>query len=105
LIQAYRKLGLKLQGIDNPLEAGVMNLEQRFLSGRLKVFGSLTEYLAERWLYRRDDRDQIVHEHNNLQDAARCLVNNITRLCTRPVSGPQGSPQQQQSRDDRSWMS
>ena len=45
---------------------------ERMHSGRLKVFPSLTKYLDERRLYRRDERDQIVKERDNLQDAARC---------------------------------
>jgi hypothetical protein len=82
----YRDFGLKLQAIDNPLESGVLNLWQRMHSGRLKVFASLSEYLDERRLYRRGERDQIAREHDHLQDSARCLVNGIARLCTRPVN-------------------
>jgi hypothetical protein len=85
LIRMYRELGLALQPIDNPLESGVTDLWQRMQSGRLKVFTSVSAYLDERRLYRRDEKDQIVKEHDNLQDATRCLVNGIARLCTKPV--------------------
>ena len=86
LIQMYRRLGLTLQTIDNPLESGVLNVWERMDSGRLKVFASLSEFLDQRRLYRRDEKDQIVREHDNLQDATRCLVSGIARLRSKPVT-------------------
>jgi hypothetical protein len=84
LIQLYRNLGLALQSINNPLESGVLNVLERMQSRRLKVFASLSKYLEERRLYRRDERELIVKGNDNLQDATRCLVNGISRLCTKP---------------------
>jgi hypothetical protein len=52
-------------------------------SRRLKGFASLSKYLEERRLYRRDERDLIVKGNDNLQDATRCLVNGISSLCTK----------------------
>jgi hypothetical protein len=43
---------------------------------------SPSKYLAERRLYRRDEKDQIVKQGDDLQDAARCLVNGILRMRT-----------------------
>ena len=103
LIQMYRGLGLALQTIDNPLESGVLNLWERMNSGRLKVFASLTRYLDQRRLYRRDDKDQIVKEHDNLQDATRCLVSGIARLHSKPVTREHIPPRQYTG--ERSWMS
>jgi len=85
LIKMYRDLGLALRPIDNAVESGVLSVWERMHSGRLKVFASLPKYLDERRLYRRDERDQIVKEQDQLQDASRCLVNGIARLCTKPV--------------------
>jgi hypothetical protein len=85
LIQMYRQMGLDLRSSDNPLESGISSLQQRMQSGRLKVFASLQGYLEERRLYRRDERDHIVHDRDRLQDAARCLVNGISRMHTKPV--------------------
>ena len=101
LIQMYRNLGLTLQTIENPLESGVVDLWGRMHSGRLKVFASLVKYLDERRLYRRDEKDQIVKEHDNLQDASRSLVNGIARLCTKPVNH---MPPPQRHYGDRDWM-
>jgi hypothetical protein len=49
------------------------------------VFPSLTKYLEERRLYRRDKRDRIVKDRDNLQDAVRCLVNGISTMRTKLV--------------------
>jgi len=84
LVQTYRKLGLDLSDIDNPIESGILNVWQRMHSGRLKVFASLSKYLDERRLYRRDERDQIVKDHDHLQDALRCLVSGVSWMRTKP---------------------
>ena len=71
-------------------------------SGRLKVFASLSKYLDERRLYLRDEKDKIVRERDNLQDATRCLVNGISRLTTKPVRVRFVEPQRHYG--ERSWM-
>jgi len=101
LINAYRKLGLNLSAIDNPVESGIFNVWQRIYSGRLKVFGSLSKYLDERRLYRRDERGHIVNACDNLQDATRCLVSGIShmRIKAKPVVLPV-----RVYSGDRAWM-
>ena len=71
--------------IDNPIESGILTVWQRMHSGRLKVFASLSKYLEERRLYRRDERDQIVKDRDHLQDSLRCLVNGISRMSAKPT--------------------
>ena len=85
LMQVYRKLGLLLQFTPNLIESGILDVWQRMESGRLKVFASLSKYLEQRRLYRRDERDQIVRDQDNLQDATRCLVSGISRMVTNPA--------------------
>ncbi|MGO9255776.1 MAG: hypothetical protein ACLQU1_05680 [Bryobacteraceae bacterium] len=85
LIQIYQKLGLKLQYQDNPSESGILEVGQRIRSGRLKVFASLQEYLAERRRYRRHENGQVVKDRDNLQDATRCLVHGISAMLTQTV--------------------
>jgi hypothetical protein len=84
LMQMYRNLGVSLVPLDNTLESGILNVAQRMHSGRLKVFPSLSKYLAERRLYSCDENNQIVKDHDRLQDAARCLVSGISRMRTKP---------------------
>jgi len=103
LMQAFRKHGLVLQAIDNPFESGTLAVLERMRSGRLKVFSSCVQYLQERRLYRRDEDGQIVKENDSLQDALRCLVNGISRMCTKPVKTPYYPPKQNDG-GPRSWM-
>jgi hypothetical protein len=80
LIEMYTKHGLRLESVDNTLESGILDVWQRMHSGRLKVFSSLQKYLEERRLYRRDERDQVVRDRDNLQDATRCLVIGLSSM-------------------------
>jgi hypothetical protein len=102
LMQIYWKLKLRLQRVNNPLEAGILSTSELMRSGRLKVFASLSKYLDERRFYRRDDRDQIIRQNDKLQDAARCLVNNVNRLCTKPV--PEILTPRRPNSDPNAWM-
>ena len=101
LIRLYEKRGLHLESTHNPVESGILNVGQRMNSGRLKVFPSLSKYLEERRLYRRDERDQMVKEGGDLQDATRCLVSGISYMRTKPKP-PSMPPHVVYG--DRSWM-
>jgi len=102
LLQMYQSLGLSLQMVNNPLESGVLKLWERMHTGRLKVCASLSQFLEQRRLYRRDDRECIVTERDHLVDAARCLVSGIDRLRRKPVPT---LPASLKPLGERSWMS
>jgi hypothetical protein len=101
LMNDYRKLGLHFKAVGNPVESGILNIRERMNSGRLKVFASLSKYLNERRLYRRDERGHIANECDNLQDATRCLVSGIShmRIKAKPVVLPA-----RVYSGDRAWM-
>jgi hypothetical protein len=80
----YRNLGLHLQHIDNSIESGILEVSQRMRSGRLKVFPSLSKYLGDRRVYRRDENDHVVKDRDNLQDATRCLVLGLSAMIAEP---------------------
>jgi hypothetical protein len=102
LIQMYRKLGLHLESVNNPLESGILQVGQRVASGRLKVLPSLVKYLEERRLYRRDEHGHIVMGRDHLQDATRCLVSGVSLMRPRPkAASANPSPA---SLGERSWM-
>ena len=84
LSQMYRNLGLHLQHIDNSIESGILEVSQRMRSGRLKVFPSLSKYLGDRRVYRRDENDHVVKDRDNLQDATRCLVLGLSAMIAEP---------------------
>lgn len=71
LLQMYRDLGLQLVEADNAVEAGIYQLLMRMTTGRLKVFKSLTNWINEFRLYRRDERGRIVKENDHALDATR----------------------------------
>jgi len=100
LMEIYRKHGLKLQSVVSMLESGILEVSERMRSGRLKVFASLGRYSEERRLYRRDERERVVTQRDNLQDATRCLVTAVSRMYTKPQ--PMVMPNIPYG--ERSWM-
>lgn len=70
----YLDLGLLLSPANNAVEAGLFEVWSRLSTGRLKVFSSLRNWLAEYRLYRRDDRGKVVKERDHLMDCTRYLV-------------------------------
>lgn len=82
LIQNYRELGLKLTPADNAVEAGLWSVEERLGTGRLKVFTTCQNWIAEYRLYRRDENGKIVKKFDHLMDATRYLVHSGLRVAT-----------------------
>lgn len=88
LMEEYQALGLDLMPANNEVEAGIFAVYRRLVSGRLKVFSSLTSLRAERRLYRRDEKGKIVKERDHLMDAERYLImSGMARAATAPVPG------------------
>lgn len=74
LFQNYLDLGLHLTPAENGVEAGLFDVWQRLSTGRLKVFSTCQNWLAEFRLYRRDDKGHIVKTNDHLMDATRYLM-------------------------------
>jgi hypothetical protein len=90
LIAMYQDLGLDLEVAPNLIESGILDVWQRMITGRLKVFASLENYLQELPRYHRDERGQVVTECDNLQNATRCLIQSgISCMRTEPVARPE----------------
>jgi hypothetical protein len=91
LMQFYGELGLKLSTADNAVEAGITEVWNLLVSGRLKVMASLTNWLREFRKYHRDDKGagKIVKRDDHLMDATRYLiVSGRSRMCTKPKPRP-----------------
>lgn len=74
MLRLYRDQGLDLAEADNAVEAGLYDVWQRLSTGRLKVFRTCTNWLAEYRVYRRDEKGRIVKENDHLMDATRYLI-------------------------------
>lgn len=80
LMVEYNDLGLKLSPADNPVEAGILKLYKRMTTGRLKVFRSMTQWLEEFRIYRRDEKGKIIKDFDHLMDTSRYLNNSIVSV-------------------------
>lgn len=74
LLQDYLDLGLMLTPADNTVESGIYAVWQRLSAGRLKVFRTLENWLAEYRIYRRDSDGRVVKSRDHLMDATRYLA-------------------------------
>lgn len=74
LLQSYKDLGLDLEVAINAVETGIYEVWQRLSTGRLKVFKSMSNWLFEVRLYRRDENGRIVKKDDHLMDATRYII-------------------------------
>jgi len=102
LIEDYRNLGLSLALADNGVESGLYSVWNRMSTGRLKVFRTLSGWLEEFRLYRRDDKGRVVKENDHLMDASRYLESRISAFQVQPVKQMQNIQYSQYGSD--SWM-
>lgn len=85
LLSLYRDLGLKLVVANNSVESGLYEVWTRLSTGRLKVFRTMTNWLAEYRLYRRDEKGRIVKDNDHLMDATRYdVVSGVSIASFRP---------------------
>lgn len=86
LLTMYKALGLKLHLAKNERESGILLMNQRISTGKLKVFKTLTNFQREYILYRRKLNGKIEDENDHAMDAARYVVNNLMRMASKTES-------------------
>lgn len=74
LIEIYGKLGLKLEPAVNAVEAGLTEVWNLLVSGRLKVQEHLHNWRSEFRKYHRNEDGKVVKANDHLMDATRYLV-------------------------------
>jgi hypothetical protein len=86
LLRVYQELGLTtLVPANNAVEAGIYEVWARLSCGKLKVFSTLQNWLAEFRIYRRNEKGAIVKENDHLMDASRYLVmSGLGRAAAKP---------------------
>jgi len=90
LFQIYKEHGLSITLANNSVESGIMEVYERLTTGRLKIFSTCVKLREEFRLYRRNDRGQIVKEHDHLLDAMRYLIVSGLQIAT--VGGNKRKP-------------
>jgi phage terminase large subunit-like protein len=85
LYMLYRKEGLKIYPADNSVEAGIYECWQRFSTGRMKIFKSMSATLREMSLYQRDMKGKIVKANDHLMDAMRYLCQAQPNMWSLPI--------------------
>jgi len=85
IFDMYRDLGLMLYNADKSVESGLYKVWERMSTGRLKVFRSLQNWLAEYRIYRRDEDGKVVKEFDHLMDSTRYLImSGLNMAITKP---------------------
>lgn len=74
LIDIYSSLGLNVVKAKKEVEAGILEVWQLLSTGRLKVFSSCQNWLAEHRQYRRDENGKVVKANDHLMDSTRYLI-------------------------------
>lgn len=105
LLQDYIDLGLDLEIAFNGVESGIYEVWQRLSTGRLKVFKSMSNWLAEYRLYRRDEKGHIVKTNDHLMDATRYLImSGLDRAKTKPPEQTVNQTTEVYESASGSWM-
>jgi len=87
LFKAYRKLGLKIYKADNSRETGIQKVWLDLSTGKIKIFKTCVNTLAEYRLYRRDEDGKIIKENDHLMDCLRYYkMSGQKRAKTKPPS-------------------
>lgn len=91
LMEIYRGLGLRLFPAVNAVEAGITEVWQLLVSGRLKIMASCSNFFREFRKYHRDDKGsgKVVKRDDHLMDCLRYLcVSGRPLMCTAPRPEP-----------------
>ncbi|WP_051321622.1 terminase large subunit domain-containing protein [Chrysiogenes arsenatis] len=74
LIEEYETAGLNLVPAENTVEAGLFTVYRMMTEGRLRVFGSLSQWFNEFRTYHRDKDGKVIKTNDHLMDDTRYLV-------------------------------
>ena len=102
LWEMYQDLGLDIYKADNVVESGIYEVWTALSTGRLKVFSTLTGWLSEYRIYRRDDKGKVVKKDDHEMDCTRYLWMSRDMAIQKPpeefaeqYTGPDGRDKQQ----------
>lgn len=85
LYSQYVDLELNMKPAQKAVEAGLLAVLTMLSEGRLKVFATLTNFLYEIRMYRRDEKGQVVKANDHLMDCLRYMCMSYrTHATTKP---------------------
>lgn len=86
MFDKYLKEGLLIVPADKAVEAGVFEVYQRLVTGRLKIFNDCLNFFKEFRLYQRDKNGKIIKSNDHLMDSLRYLCMLVHEVATvKPV--------------------
>jgi phage terminase large subunit-like protein len=101
LLEIYEDLGLLIEPAQKAKEAGIQKIYQLLLSGRLKVFDTLKNWLNEYRQYSRDENQKIKDKQkDDLMDATNYLMLLCPAILTYPPDPSSYRAREQYQRDD-----
>ena len=103
LIDLYNEEGLLIVPANNALETGIARIQNLFVTGQLKAFTSLQNWIKEIRTYRRDEDGKIVpKQQDHLLDAMRYLIMSFDEISMALPDPDEERPTQDNSsgRDD-----
>ena len=74
LFKMYTDLGLKVNNANKSVETGLYTCWELLSTGQIKVFNTMTNFLNEIRMYRRDEKGKIIKSNDHLMDAFRYLI-------------------------------
>lgn len=87
LMDLYLELGLNLSAAENAVDAGLLRVWNRMITGRLKVFKSLMPWFEEFRIYRRDENGKVIKQKDHFMDCTRYLIASIHEAIVKPMRG------------------
>lgn len=103
LIDSYRGLGLKLTEASNAVESGIYAVWERLSAGRIKVFKTLQNFVAEYRLYRRDEKGHVVKSNDHLMDCLRyAVMSGLSLAAVEPIEDRYAAKRR---KSQATWMS
>lgn len=84
MLDLYRALGVDLTLADKEVGKGLAMVLDLLLTGKLKVFSNLKQWLDEFRLYRFDEKHRVVKVKDHLMDATRYLIMSGLKVATTP---------------------
>jgi phage terminase large subunit-like protein len=77
------------------VESGILNILNKLVTGQIRVFNKCTEFMHEYGIYHRNDRGDVVKQHDHLLDAFRYVIDSFDLVAKVEPMDPDEPPQQQ----------